>query len=63
MLEAVCVILDKDNVPSAQTGRLGVVQAGEGFAWPQCLTGRLFLCFLSLSASSRRFIAVAPTVY
>jgi hypothetical protein len=40
--EAVCDILNKDNVPAAQTGRSGVVEAGEGCAWPPSLTGRLF---------------------
>jgi hypothetical protein len=39
-MEAVCGILVKDNVPGAQTGRPGVVQAGEGFAWRRSLTGR-----------------------
>ncbi len=41
-MEAVCDILGKDNVAGAQTGRSGVVQAGEGFAWRRSLTGRLF---------------------
>jgi hypothetical protein len=42
MMGVVCVILEKDNVASAQTGRSGVLQAGEGFAWRRSLTGRPF---------------------
>ena len=44
----VCVILDKDNVPGAQTGRSGVVPAGEGCAWRRSLTGRSSLVLVVL---------------
>jgi hypothetical protein len=61
LLEAVCGILNTDNVPGAQTGRSGVVQAGEGFAWPRSLTGHLPL-FLSYVCGSRHFVAAVPAV-
>ena len=59
----VCGILVTDNAVSAQTERPGVDKAGEDLAWWRSLTGRLLLCFLTLSADNRRFVVAAPAVY
>lgn len=63
MMGLVCGILEKDNVPGAQTGRSGVVQAGEGFAWRQCLTGRLCSLPCYCFRDRRGFSSTARAVY